>query len=113
MGIESLLTDSKSLDPEAQAFVQENFWSLVDTKKKNLDEDTPLKFAVRYLEDNTSRDDEYGYRVLRDDGYGLAKAIASRDDYIRQEERQRCEDIVCGLWPDKEAIRRAIMGGKK
>jgi hypothetical protein len=29
----------------------------------------------------------------------------------RRKERNRCEDIVCGLWPDREAIRSAILDG--
>lgn len=28
-------------------------------------------------------------------------------------ERNRCEDIVCGLWPDQAAIRAAILNPKE
>ena len=42
---------------------------------------------------------------------GIAKSEPQKsiDDAIRREERNRCEDIVCGLWPDKDAIRAAIL----
>lgn len=30
---------------------------------------------------------------------------------VLREERGRCEDIVCALWPDKGAIRSAILAG--
>lgn len=37
------------------------------------------------------------------------KLIEDHIHKTREAERKRCEDIVCGLWPDLEAIRTAIL----
>jgi len=103
--LDSLAANSKDLELEIQTLVQENFWELAGKPAVEPNED--VEGVVRDISTlcHTKAAAYFDWDMC-------SRIITARDERIRREERNRCEDIVCGLWPDQDAIRAAIMGGK-
>ena len=63
------------------------------------------KWADDKLDLDTTQNKEYATWSTR----MAYEAWLTAAEKAAREERKRCEDIVCGLWPDIEAIRKRIL----
>jgi len=97
--------NSKDLDPEIKAVVQENFWELAGKPAVE-----PCKYAREFIFQvaNVDTDDFLG---------NAAALVIARDERIRREERERCawqvDHYVSGRIVEIDDLKAAIMGGKE
>jgi len=115
--LDSLAVESKPLDPEIKAVVQENFWELAG--KPAVEPSEEARELVHKIRIGFAEMNYCPVLVLSDTD--AADLITARDDRIRRECADKIIEYIQGsfdpvigsqVWSEK-GIRAAIMGGKE